>query len=52
MPPSLPTVSVLMGAYNYEQYVGRALESALAQDYPADRMEIIVVNDGSTDRTG
>ena len=51
MPPSLPTVSVLMGAYNYEQYVGRALESALAQDYPSDRMEIIVVNDGSTDRT-
>jgi hypothetical protein len=40
-----------MGAYNYEQYVGRALESALAQDYPADRMEIIVVNDGSTDGT-
>ena len=51
MPPSLPIVSVLMGAYNYEQYVGRALESALAQDYPADRMEIIVVNDGSTDST-
>lgn len=49
MPPSLPTVSVLMGLYNYEQYVGRALESALAQDYPAELIEIIVVDDGSTD---
>jgi Glycosyl transferase family 2 len=51
MPPSLPSVSVLMGAYNYEQYVGRAVESALAQDYPADRLEIIVIDDGSTDST-
>ncbi|HZU40274.1 MAG TPA: glycosyltransferase [Solirubrobacteraceae bacterium] len=49
MPPSLPTVSVLMGLYNYEQYVGRALESALAQDYPSELVEIIVVDDGSTD---
>ena len=51
MPHNLPMVSVLMGAYNYERYVARALESAVAQDYPADRMEIIVVNDGSTDGT-
>ncbi len=40
-----------MPAYNYEHYVGRAIESALTQDYPADRMEIIVVDDGSTDAT-
>ena len=40
-----------MGAYNYAQYVGRAIESALEQDYPADRMEIVVVDDGSTDDT-
>jgi hypothetical protein len=40
-----------MGAYNYAQYVGRAIESALEQDYPADRMEIVVVDDGSTDET-
>jgi hypothetical protein len=51
MSDSLPTVSVLMGAYNYEQYVGRAIESALEQEYPSDRLEIVVVDDGSTDGT-
>jgi GT2 family glycosyltransferase len=40
-----------MGAYNYEQYVGRAIGSALAQDYPPELLEIIVVDDGSTDCT-
>jgi hypothetical protein len=51
MSATLPTVSVLMGAYNYEQYVGRAIESALEQDYPSDRLEIVVVDDGSKDGT-
>ena len=51
MSDTLPTVSVLMGAYNYEQYVGRAIGSALEQEYPPDRLEIIVVDDGSTDGT-
>ena len=40
-----------MGAYNYAQYVGRAIESALAQEYPPELLEIIVVDDGSTDST-
>jgi glycosyltransferase involved in cell wall biosynthesis len=47
----LPTVSALMAAYNYEQYVGRAIESALAQDYPPELLEIVVIDDGSTDST-
>jgi glycosyltransferase involved in cell wall biosynthesis len=51
MDQGLPKVSVLMPAYNYGRYVGEALESALAQDYPADRFEVIVVDDGSTDDT-
>ena len=51
MSDSLPTVSVLMGAHNYEQYVGRAIKSALEQEYPPDRLEIIVVDDGSKDGT-
>lgn len=42
-------ISVMMPAYNAEQYIGQAIESLLAQNYPD--WELIVVNDGSTDRT-
>jgi hypothetical protein len=47
----LPAVSVLLPAHNYERFVGQALESALSQEYPADLLEIVVVDDGSTDGT-
>ena len=45
-----PLVSVVMAAYNAEEHVGAALESVLAQDY--EPLEVVVVDDGSTDRTG
>ena len=51
MTTSPPFVSAVMAAYNYERYVAEALDSALGQDYPEDRLELIVVDDGSTDRT-
>jgi glycosyltransferase involved in cell wall biosynthesis len=47
----LPLVSAVVTAYNYERYIAEALESALAQDYPPERLEVIVVDDGSTDGT-
>lgn len=46
-----PPVSALMAVYNGERFVAAKLESLLAQRYPAGRLEILVVSDGSTDGT-
>lgn len=43
-------ISVIVPAYNIENYIGRTLDSILAQSFP--ELEIIVVNDGSQDDTG
>jgi hypothetical protein len=47
----IPFVSVLVDTYNHERFIEEALSSVLAQDYPAASREIIVLDDGSTDRT-
>src|SRR2546428_13360051 len=47
----LPHVSVLIAAYNEGPCIGRRIENLLEQDYPADKMEILVGSDGSTDDT-
>lgn len=46
-----PTVSILIAAYNEEKSIGETIENKLSLDYPKDKLEIIVVSDGSTDRT-
>ena len=43
-------LSILMPVYNEEDRLGEALKQSLAVDYPCD-MELVVVNDGSSDRT-
>lgn len=50
-PSWTPLVSVVMPAYNEGKYISRSLESLLAMDYPMDRLEILVVDDGSADDT-
>jgi glycosyltransferase involved in cell wall biosynthesis len=49
LPLARPLISVLLPVHNRPQWVGRAVESVLAQDYP--HVELIVIDDGSTDGT-
>jgi cellulose synthase/poly-beta-1,6-N-acetylglucosamine synthase-like glycosyltransferase len=47
----LPTVSLLVAAHNEESVIDDRLRNALAMDYPADRLEVVVAADGCIDRT-
>ncbi len=46
-----PSVTLLIPAYNEERSLGAKLESCVALDYPKDRLQVIVLSDGSTDGT-
>jgi cellulose synthase/poly-beta-1,6-N-acetylglucosamine synthase-like glycosyltransferase len=46
-----PTVSVVIPARNEEQTISDLLESLLDVDYPSEQLEVVLVNDQSTDRT-
>lgn len=46
-----PYVSILIAAYNEEDSIEATLKNKLEIDYPKDKLEIIVVSDGSTDNT-
>ena len=50
-PSEWPRLSVVVAARNEEDAIGACLDALLAQDYPADRIEILVADDDSTDRT-
>lgn len=45
-----PLISVIIPAYNHQRFIGAAVESVLGQT--VDDLELIVIDDGSTDRTG
>ena len=44
-------ISIIIPVYNDEKYLGRSIESALNQNFPKNKFEVIIVNDGSTDLT-
>ena len=46
-----PKVTVLIAAFNEEREIEHTVLNKLSQDYPPDRLEVIVISDGSTDRT-
>lgn len=46
-----PGVDILIPAYNESGVVGECIEAVLALEYPADRLDIVVIDDGSTDGT-
>jgi glycosyltransferase involved in cell wall biosynthesis/cellulose synthase/poly-beta-1,6-N-acetylglucosamine synthase-like glycosyltransferase len=48
---ALPRVSILIVGHNEEDSLADRLTNALALDYPADRFELVIASDGSTDRT-
>jgi hypothetical protein len=50
-PAALPSVSLIIAAYNEERVLAGKLVNSLSLDYPPDRLEILVASDGSTDRT-
>jgi cellulose synthase/poly-beta-1,6-N-acetylglucosamine synthase-like glycosyltransferase len=47
----LPTVSLIVPAYDEEEVIAAKVANALALDYPRDRLQVIVASDGSSDAT-
>src|SRR5919199_5297247 len=46
-----PHVAIVMPAFNEEAAIRTSIRSLLALDYPEDKLEVVVINDGSTDGT-
>jgi cellulose synthase/poly-beta-1,6-N-acetylglucosamine synthase-like glycosyltransferase len=46
-----PSVTVIIAAYNEEPVIARRIENLLELDYPADKLQIVVSSDASSDRT-
>jgi cellulose synthase/poly-beta-1,6-N-acetylglucosamine synthase-like glycosyltransferase len=50
-PVEQPFLSVIISAFNEEAIIGKKIESVLASDYPADKIELLIGSDASTDAT-
>ncbi|MEX1026672.1 MAG: glycosyltransferase family 2 protein, partial [Candidatus Paceibacterota bacterium] len=48
---TVPSVTLIIVAHNEEDSIGSKIENILSLDYPVDRLQVIVVSDGSSDRT-
>lgn len=46
-----PTVSIVVPAFNEEAVVGSTIDACYASEYPAEKLQVVVVDDGSTDAT-
>lgn len=46
-----PVITILIAAYNEEESIGATVRNKLALDYPEEKLEIIVISDGSADKT-
>lgn len=46
-----PMVTVVIAAYNEEEAIGATIENKLKLDYPREKLEVLVISDGSIDRT-
>jgi Glycosyltransferases, probably involved in cell wall biogenesis len=50
-PDYTPSVTIVIPCFNEEKFITRTIRCALDQDYPEDKLKVIVVDDGSTDRS-
>src|SRR5690348_13336605 len=47
----LPSVSLLIAAYNEQTVIAKRIENALSLDYPHSKLEVVIASDGSSDDT-
>ena len=47
----LPSISFIVAAFNEEDFIAEKIRNSLAQDYPREKIELLFVTDGSSDRT-
>jgi len=48
---ALPSITIMISAYNEERYIEKKIKNALSIDYPKESMQVVVISDGSSDRT-